>query len=201
MLVNEKDAIARLNSPLNLANRLRNGPRSKAMQLFTGNRDTKKIETKLEIGDEKKVAIEVKPFISPFPQTSLEIPQFSLPVSPTNPPKQEIQKETPISLDAILDDSEAKIKLGLAHDKALDLLSRSVDMLSQKLDNVKADKLPAVIAAAGKTVDAIRRERTEAAKANKDREVHYHFYVPEQNKIEDYEIVDSIDITPKEVTA
>ena len=93
-------------------------------------------------------------------------------------------------LDEILTDSDSQIKLGLAHDKALDLLTRSVDALASKPDDVKADKLPSTILAASKVVDAIRRERSESVKNNRDRDVHYHFYTPQQKKIADFEVID-----------
>ena len=47
-----------------------------------------------------------------------------------------------------------------------------------------------MISAASKTVESIRRERNENAKQGKDREVHYHFYTPEQKKVSDYEVID-----------
>ena len=96
----------------------------------------------------------------------------------------------PERLDDILGNSESQIKLGLAHDRALDLLNRSVEMLATKLDDVSPAKLPAVISAASKTVESIRKERSEASKNNKDQSVHFHFYTPEQRKMSDYEIID-----------
>ena len=105
------------------------------------------------------------------------------------PTLPESESKTPL-LDEILTDSDSQIKLGLAHDKALDLLTRSVDALASKLDDVKADKLPSTILAASKVVDAIRRERSESVKNNRDRDVHYHFYTPQQKKIADFEVID-----------
>jgi hypothetical protein len=95
-----------------------------------------------------------------------------------------------VSLDDILEDSETNIKLAHAHNNAVNLLHNSIDMLATKLDNVKADKLPSVIAAASKTIESIRRERSEASKNNKGRDVHYHFYTPVQKKLSDYEVIE-----------
>jgi len=160
MIVNDKDAAARLNSPLNLINKLRDSKKNNAMSLFI---PTKKKET--------------------LP----EIPSFN-PFSPQASP--ETSTEEPTKLNDILENHESQIKLGLAHDKALDLLNRSVEMLSAKLDDVSAAKLPSVISAASKTVESIRKERSEASKNNKDREVHYHFYTPSQKSVSEYEVID-----------
>lgn len=174
MLINDKDATSRLESPLNLINRLKNiSSRKSAMSLFGVGRSAEKVE-KIE---------EVKITFNPFENKKLEIiPQVLPQVFPL--------QQTTTKLDDILENNDSQIKLGLAHDKALDLLNRSVEALSAKLDDVRADKLSAVISAASKTVESIRKERSEASKNNKDREVHYHFYTPEQKKISDYEIID-----------
>lgn len=170
MLINDKDATSRLESPLNLINRLKNiSSRKSAMSLFGVGRSAEKVE-KIE---------EVKITFNPFENKKLEIIPQVLP-----------QVQTSTKLDDILENNDSQIKLGLAHDKALDLLNRSVEALSAKLDDVRADKLSAVISAASKTVESIRKERSEASKNNKDREVHYHFYTPEQKKISDYEVID-----------
>lgn len=166
MIINDKAAASRLNSPLNLINRLKdsNNPRKSAMSLFI---------------PEKKIV--TLPSFNPFIQTQSDIP--------------ETKKDSPeeaTSLSDILENHESQIQLGLAHDNAIKLLNASVSMLSAKLDDVSASKLPAVISAASKTVESIRKERSEAAKNNKDREVHYHFYTPQQNKISDYEVIDVV---------
>ena len=77
-----------------------------------------------------------------------------------------------------------------AHDNALSVLTDAVSELKLRLGEVKADKLPSVITATSKVVESIRRERNEAAKSGKDREVHYHFYVPQQKKLENFEVID-----------
>lgn len=173
MIINDIDAAKRLSSPMNLINKLKslngNGKKNNAMSLFG-------------IGKKEEKVIKSITSFNPFEEIKKEsTPLDRQPVN-TN---EELAK-----LDNIIENHESHIKLGLAHDRALDLLNRSVDMLSTKLDEVNASKLPAVISAASKTVESIRRERSEAAKNNKDREVHYHFYTPEQKKLSEYEVID-----------
>lgn len=177
MIINESEAIKRLDSPMNLMNRLRNikGSRNSAMSLFIPASRTDKIEDKIE------TKIEIAATFNPFKNPTLVSIQPSEKLEPTN--------QTP-TLDTILEDHESQVKLGLAHDNALELLNNSVLMLAAKLDDIKADKLPAVVSAAAKTVEGIRKERNESARNGKDKEVHYHFYTPEQKKISDYRIID-----------
>jgi hypothetical protein len=155
MIINNDEASKRLNSPLNLINKLR--------------------ETKANAKAKAAMAI----FIPPKAEAAkLRIE-----------PKLSDESDAPL-LDQILENNEAQISLGLAHDTALKLLTSSISSLSAKLDDVKPDKLPAAIMAASKVVESIRRERNEALKNNKDREVHYHFYTPEQKTLTDYEVIE-----------
>lgn len=175
MLVNDKAAAARLNSPLNLINKLsshKSSGRSAAMGLFGVGR---KKEIEITIKQEESKQEQAKSF-NPFDKPAV----LSLPEPKTENPK----------LGEVLEDGEAKLRLGIAHDRSIELLSNAVSLLSAKLDDVRADKLPSVIIAASKTIEGIRRERNEVAKTSKDREVHYHFYTPEQRKVSDYEIID-----------
>jgi hypothetical protein len=173
MIVNEEDAIKRLNSPMNLINRLksetgsadRNSKKNNAMSLFGIGRRPPSPENELAV---KEVKVNFNPFQA----------------------ESETKTSLDKTLDTILEDNESKIKLGLAHDKAITLLNNSIDALTANLDNVSASKLPAVISAAAKTIEGIRKERNEAAKIGKDKEVHYHFYTPEQRKVSDYEVID-----------
>lgn len=171
MIINDEAAAKRLNSPLNLINRLaaaKHSNRNSAMSLFIPPSSSEKSKNK-----------EVKIF-NPF-ESKTEVPLAILPIPSI---------ETSTTLDTILENNESQIKLGLAHDKALELLHRSVDMLATKLDDVKAEKLPAVVTAARSVIEGIRKERNEATKNSKDREVHYHFYTPSQREIKDYEVID-----------
>lgn len=172
MIINDIDAQKRLTSPMNLINKLKEAnPRKSAMSLFGVGRSIEKVEIKSAFNpfESRSEASE------PLAITSLTLPD-TLQASAT--------------LDNILENHDSQIKLGLAHDKALDLLTRSVDSLALKLDDVRADRLPSVVAAASKVVESIRRERSEQAKNGKDREVHYHFYTPSQKAVSDYEVID-----------
>jgi len=176
MIVNNEDALKRLDSPMNLINQLKTGLNKKndAMSLFG-------INKKQEV-----VKIPVTTSFNPFKseEKTFVVKEQTEPLDPS------AATTAPSTLDNILEDNDTQIKLGLAHDNALKLLNASVDMLSIKLDDIKADKLPAVVSAASKVVEGIRKERSEASKNGKDREVHYHFYTPSQRKVSEYEIID-----------
>lgn len=158
MIVNDKDALARINSPINLINRMKN----------------------LSSSPVRKSAMSL--FIKPSSTITAEEPR-----------REENKPDSPsgVSLDDISSDHDSKIELALAHDSALKLLNASVSALSAKLDDVRADKLPSVIAAASKTVESIRKERAEISRNAKDREVHYHFYTPKQKELSDYIVVEA----------
>lgn len=178
MLVSDKDALRRLNASDNLINRLKNGDvsskRNSAMSLFG-------------IGKKKEEIINIPAApaaFNPFPAKGTE------PVSSETPAELPAPIVDNPNIDTILSNPDAQIKLKLAHDSALTLLTDSLSALSAKLPEVPAGKLPGVIAAASKTVESIRRERNEAAKNFKGNEVHFHFYTPEQKKLADYEVID-----------
>lgn len=153
---------------MNLINQLRSSgsQRKSAMSLFGLHKTNDRVE-------------KIEKTFNPF----TESPQPLLAIIPQT-------EQHPERLDSILENSESQIKLGLAHDRALDLLNRAVDSLAEKLDDVRADRLPSVISAASKTVESIRKERIAAHASGSEREVHFHFYTPEQKKIEQYEIID-----------
>lgn len=199
MIISDKDATSRLNSPLNLINRLRqNKPRNgSAMGIFTGNNGkSSAVTSQLTSAEAETQTVpeshptssqvdipeaKAKPWFNPFTTSSDNLPAI-IPATPASPTAEEPSP----TLESILEDSESNIKLALAHNSAVELLSNSIELLSAKLDNVKADKLSGVITAATKTIESIRKERSEAAKTNKGKEVHYHFYTPIQKKLEDY---------------
>ncbi len=182
MILNDKEASARINSPLNLINRLRDGvKKSSSMSLFMPS-PTAREEKKR---DEEEVKVTFNPFKPVSERESLQTFATSLTA-------QQVQasSDSDPRIGDILNDADTKIKLGHAHDQALALLSNSLNALALKLDDVKADKLPSVIAAASRTVESIRRERAETIKNGKDREVHYHFYTPQQRKLEEYQVIE-----------
>lgn len=167
MLINNKSAEERLNSPMNLINHLKDSssPRKNAMSLF------------IRPASPKKEEAEIK-------SIPLTIPSF-------NPFENKISTaDAPPVIENLIPNSEEQVKLGLAHDNALKLLNDSVALLAAKLDDVKVDKLPAVIAASSKVVESIRRDRNESAKNGTNKEVHYHFYTPTQKTIADYKVID-----------
>ena len=189
MIISSKDAAARINSPDNLINKIRSNGRNNnsAMNIFTRkeiSKDSQAVQQSVQDHIPVNIPVDIpaevpeqaiQPWVNPFKTES------TIPVE---------RSETEPTLDDLLEDSETNIKLATAHNNAVTLLHNSIDMLSTKLDNVKADKLPSVIAAASKTIESIRRERNEAAKNSKGKDVHYHFYTPVQKKLTDYEVIE-----------
>ncbi len=170
MILPEKSVLDRLNSSDNLLQRLtriRQKPDTKsnaAMSLFTpgkSNFASFKPEPSL-------------PSIPPLPEPSSIVPEA----------------EAHPTLDKLLDRPENIIGLELAHNTALSLLNRSVQMLGEKLDDVRADKLPSVIAATSKVIDGIRKEKSEMNKNKENRSVHLHFYTPIQREESEYKVID-----------
>ncbi len=165
MIVNDREAAERLQSPHNLINRMKDlsGQRKNAMSLFIRPEPAEPTS------------------INSLPKASEELIKVPIPIQP--------EQNAPTS-DDIIANGDDQIKLGLAHDNAIKLLNSSIDMLSAKLDNVSASKLPSVIAAASRTIEGIRKERNEQNKNNGNRDVHYHFYTPQQRVIADYEVIE-----------
>jgi hypothetical protein len=179
MILNDKDATARLSSPMNLINRLKeSSSRKSAMSLFGIGRK-----------NESNISTTSVPIVAEV-QSGLVSNEELVSKAAFNPFQKPSETHQQPILDNILENNESQIKLGLAHDSALSLLNNSIAQLAAKLDDVRADRLPSVIAAASKTVESIRKERAENSKTNKDREVHYHFYTPEQRKLDTYEVID-----------
>ena len=183
MLLTNKEVESRLNSPLNLMNRLRSrsDSRTNAMSLFIPPKINKQED---RISKEKLF----NPFedikITKSIKNNINITE----VNTAAPPSE--QDQNTASLSNLIENHESQVQLGLAHDTALKLLNNSVTMLADKLDDIRADKLPGVVTAASKVVESIRRERSESSKNSKDKEVHYHFYTPQQRQISEYEVID-----------
>lgn len=184
MLVSDKDALTRLSSPDNLMNRLRSAQgsnRSKAMNLFGIGRD------KPEVIDR---VTEIKPagFQNPFLSKSTEETSLVPSNNPTSTPPEPADSEP--KTDDLVSNADTQIQLAQAHDKSLETLVNAVKMLNVKLDDIKPDKLPAVITATSKVVDQIQKQRIDATKSRQDRQVHFHFYTPTQKKIEEYNVIE-----------
>lgn len=191
MLINDEEMNKRLNNPLNLLNRMKSGLSSNkqaAMNLFVPSSEKK--EKKEEstpasvVVQTEKDRVEVA-FVNPFPKVQ---ETHLVPSSKVTTP---LPVDSPSS-DEILDDGDAKIKLALAHDSALDLLTDSISSLKKRVNDgeIKASSLPSVIKSASSVISDIRKERLEREKGNRDIEVHHHFYCPEQKKITEYEVID-----------
>lgn len=176
MLINKDDAEKRLSNPLNLMNRLSSltGERKRnAMSLFVPS---------IRKEEEKKDSALVSevPAFNPFNKPTVVIPLSD---------KDDKANPSPSS-DELIDDVDTKIALQTAHDNSIKLVNDAINMLANKLDSVKADKLPSVIAGASKVVESIRKERAERDKNGKNQDVHLHFYCPEPRSIDSYEVVE-----------
>lgn len=160
MLIKEDEVSKRLNNPLNLINQMKGSA--------------------LKKDKNNAMSIFIKPDTHKLEQreNKEEAGDFSSGL------------ETDVTSDELIPDSEAKMKLALAHDKALEVMTRAIDVAGLKLDDIKAAQLPGVIVAMSKVVGNIRAERIERDKVNKGNDVHLHFYCPEQKKIDSYEVID-----------
>lgn len=163
MLIKEDEVSKRLNNPLNLINQMKNNKKNnEAMALFIPS-----------INKPIKTETGTKAIFNPFDKAG------------------DVEAETKdISTDELVSEGDAKIKLALAHDRALEVMTRAISVAGLKLDDIKADKLPGVIVAMSKVVGSIRQERIERDKVNKGNDVHLHFYCPEQKKIEQYQVIE-----------
>lgn len=207
MIYSDKDIVERLNAPNNLMNRLRErstNPRNSAMGLFginksSGNSDFAGFANNADDAKDIKISREAtepepsfnKPF-NPFAKTT------PAPITPTES-KEASSSESKalvpaapqaVSIDDLVDNAEGKIQLADAYNESLGTLVDSVKLMRMKLDDIKPDKLPSVIAATSRVVESIRRERSDAAKNNRNQSVHLHFYTPERKKMTDYEVID-----------
>lgn len=212
MIIDDKAAAKRLNSPLNLINRLndqKNGRAKHAMDLFGLNRsaapqngkkenNSSTSEAKCEWSfQSNKTGTSNNPSTNPsteiIPRNGSHNGYNSINNEGTQKSNGNENKEhlEGVKTDDLIDNADNQLELSQAHNNALKLMTASINQLSAKLDNVRADRLPAVITAASKVVENIRKERSEAAKGDKEKDVHYHFYVPVQKKIADYgEVID-----------
>lgn len=175
MLIKEEELNKRLNNPLNLINRMRNGmnpQRNSAMSLFI-----KPTEEKSSVD-----IVRVPPVFNPFSNPATADSSALV-------PSDSESIDTPSS-ESIVKDMDDKVKLALAHDNALELLNSTLSQMKTKLPEMKASALSSVANSAAKVVESIRKERLAHAAANKDQDVHYHFYCPTQRKIEEYTVIE-----------
>lgn len=165
MLISDKEASKRLNSPMNLFNRMRTGSlrshsesnsKSKAMDLF---------------GIGKKN--------DPF-KNAIAAPKEEVTVIVT--PEVIEEKDNDVASQIL--DVDTKVKERLIHKTAVNILSKTMSELENKLPELAAPKLADVAVKMSKVIDTINNAK------NRDREterpVHLHFYSPEQRKLSDY---------------
>lgn len=210
MIVSDQDAQSRLGSPLNLMNRLNNitSKRRDAMGLFGINKVSDDIhvrqpgdkpsvdintDNKLKEDEDEEVKTTFNPFhkkrttaLVPLPNHPSNLPNYTPPTSSS----AETSESAEPQVEDLIGNVDTQVKLGLAHDKALDTLVCAVDLMKMKLDDIKPDKLPGVISATSKVVDQIQRQRIDINKNKGNRDVHFHFYTPTQKKLEDYTVVE-----------
>src|SRR3990167_5530449 len=189
MIVSEKDAIARLESSFNLINRLKatGTVRRDSMGLFGV--ASRQDNNKLEIKSRNKIAVlpvvvsDFNPFKkSEQSETAKEISLQSKEIK-SNEVRQAEVLPPETNLDELLENSDGRIRLSLAHDIALDTLVKSLQMINGRLEEIPAKQLITVASATSKVVNDIR---TEQNKSSGTKSVHLHFYSPEQKKISDY---------------
>jgi hypothetical protein len=166
MLVNNQEVEKRLSSPLNLLNRLRGGDRSperaKAMSLF---------------GVGSKKVVEVEADFNPFKSSKGEIEEVSEDNSP-NPP----------TVDDLMGAADNKIKLEMVHNSALSVMSAAVSRIGILVPTLdKPEKLADIASKMSKIVGDIKDKNKTRGE---DKQVHLHFYTPNQKAITDYEVVE-----------
>lgn len=150
MIIPNDKAVERLDSPLNLINRLR------------------KHETGVD---------------------PLDI--FKTPaVGPDTESDEDSKVDSAISIDKLIKDADSQIQLASAHDKAVRLMNTVISEMELRVNEVKPEKLPAILTAASKLVTDLRREQLESAKLKNGRDVHLHFYTPVQKTIEQYDVIE-----------
>ena len=202
MIISNEIVAKRLSSSSNLMNKLNtirsaSKQNNSAMKLFMPESSTRsrKVESKVFAFD--PFGPKSKQQLSSESDASIELGELpELDKNPTVEEKVIIRRQaSPESprIEDLVSNSVEQVKLGLAHDTALRILQESMETLHTKLDEIKPDRLSTVISVTSKVVESIRNERLAVAKGQgKDKEVHYHFYTPEQKKISDYEIIDLV---------
>lgn len=196
MLIRNDEVEKRLNNPANLMNRLRgittsqNGSndrvRNSAMSLFIRPSGNKQETNQSRLGSE--VSHSDKTFVNPFSK-----PTNNLPAAPSQPIEAELvsgdnKKESHPKTDDLIENADSRIKLSQVHNDALDAMGSLITRVKNDADNVSVKSIPALVTTLSKVVTEIRKEQLEEKKINKGTEVHHHFYMPEQRKLDSYEI-------------
>lgn len=167
MILSDSDLQKRLNNPLNLLNKPKGERAShepKGMSLF--------IKPSIE---EKKEKI-----IPPAVAASIFDSVKAIPPS---------ESDT-VTTDELISDVDARVNLELAHDNAIHVMNHAIGRVKDEVNNLDVKRLPSLITAMSKVVTEIQRTKLEHQKVSKGTEVHHHFYMPEQKKLEAYEVIE-----------
>lgn len=185
MLLSNENILKRMNNSSNLAN----GSRGKAMSLFGVSKRVETVKEAEIVVDKEDIPIEFNSSVLPDEKKTESFNPFAKYAEEVQK-ELEISTKPEISVTDLVPNADEEISLATAESSAVALMTDAITTLRLKLDDIRADKLPSVISAAAKTVEGIRRERNDNKKNNKEQDVHYHFYVPEQRKIADYAVVE-----------
>jgi hypothetical protein len=176
MILSDDDLKKRMTNPMNLLNKPKgniSSARENAMSLF--------IKPSLSKVEEKK-------------DSSVPVPALTPANSPFEPAKtQEIPvKESAIEIgtDELIEDADARINLAAAHNNAIAVMNTAIGRVKNGIEDIDVRKLPGVITAMSRVVSEIQKTKLEHEKINKGTEVFHHFYMPEQKKIESYEVIE-----------
>ena len=175
MILSDDDLKKRMTNPMNLLNKPKgniSSARENAMSLF--------IKPSLSKVEEKKD--------SSVPVTAL---------TPADSPFEKPVEETPakesaieIGTDELIEDADARINLAAAHNNAIAVMNTAIGRVKNGIEDIDVRKLPGVITAMSRVVSEIQKTKLEHEKINKGTEVFHHFYMPEQKKIEAYEVIE-----------
>lgn len=209
MILTDEQASLRLNNPFNLINKIGVSSRqSTAMSLFGMNKSNEVKEVKDKITDALKGSqfhvvfqkeSEPAKITEDKVETTSEASDKSL-VKRFNDLLKKDEKEIEElkdnqnnnpTLDDLITNSSAQVRLVTAHNNALDVVNTALLRLQQEVPNMKGDKIPAVIAAASKVVETIRKEKIDLHRNNKNPEnIHFHYYSPKQKSMSDYQVIE-----------
>lgn len=209
MIVNDNDALARLLSPNNLVNQIKNGAfnsRKQGMALFG-------VGEKVNGNNQTAAAPVFKSPFSPGPPTE-DIPDSNVSTGTTdNADVSTVRNSEPAvglgeqlarttgkeyrvvpvnepTIDDLLGDADSQIKLTEAHNAALAVVNAALTRVTNDIDTINPNRLPAILTAAQKIVDSVRKEKLEMAKTGNRGTTHHHFYTPTQRHINTFEVIE-----------
>lgn len=192
MLIKDSEAVQRLDSPLNLLNKLKDRKNSKAMSLFVPRKnEINSVESGQNSSNPLRKVSPAVPSFNPFAdRVNISLPETPVQAAEPTAESNTNSADESVKIEDLLDGADNKIHLATAHNEALSVLNSALTELKLKITEVNPGRLPSVIAAASKVVEGIRRERNESAKNGGNKSVHYHFYTPHQKNVSDYEVIE-----------